>query len=216
MRKILFILLSVFGVGHALADEPKSLIHSIAARTISVFESKPSFANVELGLPIEKLSSESSLKSCVKSDGVHEDDVTVGIVIFNCVKIHESVETAKLTFFNGKLLKADFFIPKKDGMQERVRRAFLQKFGTPDEDVSRKQLSTAQYPAEAFSIPAAFNTKGIYEKWKKSGWLAYAASIRDEMFFVRLIDKDANDRLVEKLKKLDAEKSKKDLKDLNI
>lgn len=63
---------------------------------------------------------------------------------------------------------------------------------------------------------STFNAKGTYEKWKKSGWLAYTASIREEMFFIRLIDKDANEKLIEKLKKLDAEKGKKDLKDLNI
>lgn len=211
---LLFSLLFYFQL--TWADEPSSLMNSLVSRAFSTFESTPSFANIELRLPITKISKESFFKSCVKSDGVHEDDVAVGIVIFNCEKIHESVETAKLTFFDDKLLKADFFILKKDNMQERVRRAFLQKFGLPDEDVSKKQLSTGQYPAEVFSTPGAFNTKGIYEKWKKSGWLAYTASIRDEMFFVRLIDKEANDKLVEKLKNLDSEKRKKDLKNLKI
>lgn len=216
MKIIFTFLLTTIIASPSLADEPKSLMKSLVSRTLSAFESKPSFANIELGLPSAKLSSESSLKSCVKSDGVHEDDVAVGITIFNCGKIHESVEAAKLTFFEGKLLKADFFILRKDNMQKRVKRAFLQKFGTPDEDVSRKQLSTAQYPAEAFAAPLALNNKGIYEKWKKSSWVAYTASIHEEMFFVRLIDTNANEKLVEKLKKLDAEKSKKDLKDLNI
>lgn len=211
-----FLLAVIFNFDCALAEEPKSMLQSLVSRTLSAFESSPSFANVELGFPLAKVTTEAFLKSCIKSDGTHADDVAVGVEIFNCGKIHESVETSKLTFFQGKLLKAEFFILRKGDMQERVRRAFLQKFGTPNEDISKKQLSTGQYPAEAFSIPGAYNSKGTYEKWKKSAWLAYTASMREEMFYVRLIDKEANDKLVEAYKKIDAEKSKKDLKDLNI
>lgn len=176
----------------------------------------PSFVNIELGLDLIAAKSKDFLSSCKQSTEVHKDDEKAGVVILSCEAMHQSVEKAKLSFFEGKLFKMHFFILNKNDMQERVRRAFIEKFGSADEDISKKQLSTGQYPEEVFTIPFVYNKKGYFEKWKTAKWRAYTASMDDKMFFVSFVDIEANDKLIKKLNKIESDRSKKDLNDLGI
>lgn len=178
--------------------------------------SAPSFVNIELGFDLIAAKSKDFLSSCKQSSEVHIDDEKAGVVILDCGTTHQSVEKAKLSFFEGKLFKMHFFILSKDDMQERVRRAFIEKFGSADEDISKKQLSTGQYPDEVFTIPFVYNKKGHFEKWKTAKWRAYTASMDDKMFFVSFVDIEANDKLIKKLNKIESDRSKKDLNDLGI
>lgn len=182
----------------------------------SLGSTSPSFVNLELGFDLKTAKSKDFLSSCKQSSEVHKDDEKAGVVILNCGAIHQTVEKAKLSFFEGKLFKMQFFILNKNDMQERVRRAFIEKFGSADENISKKQLSTGQYLEEVFTIPFVFNKKGLYEKWKSSNWRAYTASMEDKMFFVSFIDVESNEKLTGKLNKMDQDKSKKDLNELGI
>lgn len=176
----------------------------------------PSFVNLELGFDLKAAKSKDFLSSCKQSTEVHEDDEKAGVVILNCGSIHQTVETAKLSFSEGKLFKMQFLILNKNDMQERVRRAFIEKFGSATEDISKMQLDTGQYLEQAFTIPFVFNKKGLYEKWNSSNWRAYTASMEGKMFYVGFIDAEANKKLINKLDKMEQDKSKKDLNELGI
>lgn len=203
----------IFIVG--CTKDSSSVLNNISEAS-SFGSSAPSFINLELGVDLKTIKSKDFLSSCKQSTDIHQDDEKAGVVILNCGSIHQTVEKAKLYFFEGKLLKMHIFILNKDDMQERVRRAFIEKFGPATEDISKKQLSTGQYPEEVFTIPFVFNKKGYYEKWKAAKWRAYAASMDDKMFFVSLVDTEANDKFIKKLKTIEGEMSKKDLNDLGI
>lgn len=217
MKSLLTLALTIYFLGCTRGESKedpknsKSVFSSLA--TGSEF---PTFIDIQLGAKVSILTDRKELSSCKESTDVHPDDTNAGVKVYNCGAINISIEKAKLTFFKDTLMKAEYFVKFRDDYQERMRRAFVQKFGQPDEDVSKKALTTSQYPAEVLSTPYAFNSVGVFEKWKKSTWRAYTASFKEKMYYIEFINTVANDELVKVLKGMEEDKSKQDLKDLKI